>query len=372
MKKQKLTPKTAFFKTALLTILFAMSSFLPLGAPKTHAWLTFAGAQYKQLLERIDDTIKGVQLSIAKQAAMISLTAQVNSLVVGNSQASIMFITNWEDYLYKYPQNETNRYMNDYLSQISMGRGSRESYIASYEGFDATNRNYYQALVDIGKSSTIERPVPKITYEGDPQEIFAEGNFKNLSIYLSGINNPWGFDLNSQVEYQRKIEEQRLISQSKAVAYQGFIGSGEKGGVGITITPGTVIKETVANVQNIGNQIIAAAQHPEEIVSAVVSQMITQAIQQGIGEAQRIVNRELAAVSEKTSGLIDAQIEISGPGATYGYSPSIYSSTSSNSSSNSSQQTKIPGTGECIGKSDGTACNGSIGVCQGGLCWPKN
>lgn len=360
--------KNNFLKTTFLIAFFALVSFLPVKTHPANAWMAIQAAQYKQLLETIFETIKGLQLSIAKQAAISSLTSQVNRLVVGNSSSSILFITNWEDYLYKYPANETNRYMNDYLSKITAGRGQGTNYTASYEGFSSsTSGNYFQQLVASAKATTIEKETPKVTYEGDPSRMLEEGNFKNMNLWLSGVNNPLAFSINAEGEYQKKKAEQEKIAASKAVAYQGFIGSGEKAGVGVVITPGSVIKDAVSNVQNIGNQVVANAQHIPEILTAVVSQMITKTIQQGIGEAQRIVQKELDSVSEKTNGLISAQVRLNGPGAAYNYSPATSSAGSYYKPSANDGQT-----GQCVNRADGVSCNGGAGTCSSQLCWPKN
>jgi hypothetical protein len=235
-----------------------------------------------------------------------------------------MFITDWRDYLVKQPEGRTRIYMNDYISQMTSGRGSRTGYVG--EGFlgGGSAGSYNQMLSNIAKKETIDRQTPKTTYPGDPSQMFAQGNFKNMGTYLSGVNNPWAFSIAAQNEYQKRLTEEKTESQTRAMAYEGFRGTEVKGRNGqVLITnPGSVVKQAVTNVQDIGNKIVAAATHPEEIISAIVSQMMTQAIQQGIGMARNIVEKEVNKVTDQfmqATGGITRQV---GPGVLYGNSSS--------------------------------------------------
>lgn len=317
--------KNYFFKKSFLAIAIALGvSLSPFQVEKSHAWLSFQAAQYKQMLETIQFHIDGVILGMLKQQAASMLNDQINKLVGGGSTGSVMFITDWRDYLVSRPEGRTRLYMNDYLTQMTSGRGSRAGYVG--EGFlgGGNAGAYNNLLVSIAKKQTTERQIPKTTYPGDPSQMFAQGNFKNMGTYLSGINNPWAFSIAAQNEYQKRLAEEKKIAESLSIAYGGFRGTEVKGRNGeILITnPGSVIKQAVTNVQDIGNKIVAAATHPQEVISAIVSQMMTQAIQQGIGIARNVVEKEVNKVTDQfleATGGITRQV---GPAILYGNSSS--------------------------------------------------
>ena len=166
-----------------------------------------------------------------------------------------------------------------------------------------------------------------MTYEGNPSQMFSGGNFKNLGQFLSGINNPWTFDANAQKEYQKKLAEEKKIAETKSIAYQGFKGTGEKNGKGNISTPGSVKKDAVSNVQDIGNKIISSATHPEEIITSIVSQMINKALSQGLGNMDKVISKELSSVSGLSS-ILKTSTSKNGPAAAYKSSSSGVSTSS--------------------------------------------
>lgn len=342
-------------KKVFLTILFSLLlAFSPLNAKKTLAWDAIPAAYVKQALEVIQKKIDGIILGMLKQQALRTLTQQIEKLVSGKG-GNVMFIVDWEDYLIKQPEKNSKKYMNDYLSKTVSGKGSSKyTSSSSKEGFGG---NYPQQLVEMGKKATVDKPeTPKVTYQGDPMQMFSEGTFKNMSLFVTGINPPTVYVANAEAEYEKKKKEQEKISSTKATSYSGFKGVGEKkDGTGKIKTPGSLIKDKTANTQDLGNKIIAAATHPEEVLTAIVSQLMNQALQQGIGQVQNLINKE-KSINDKTTQNSQNQNSQFGPGATYG-NPSD--------------------SGNCSGKKDGDECtlthpyNGSTsGKCSGGLCWP--
>jgi len=83
------------------------------------------------MLEEISKRIEGIILGALKQQAAKMLNQQTNKLVGGGKGKQPMFITNWQDYMVKQPQNVTKTYMNDYLSKITSGKGSATGYQSS-------------------------------------------------------------------------------------------------------------------------------------------------------------------------------------------------------------------------------------------------
>ncbi len=319
-KEKKIGLKQKLVSTCLLIMFLAILSFSPIQVPKANAWTAFAASSFKQMLEVIRREINGMILGMLKKTAVSSLNSQVDSLVGGSNGSSPSFITNWQNYLVDQPIAATQVYMNDYLSQMTAGRGSLTGYTS--EGF-AGNGNYMaelkqNALAKADASSN--KVIPKLTYEGNPNQMFDSGNFRNMSLYLSGVNNPWAFNLAVQDAYQKKLKEEKSVQQAKAIAYQGFRGSGENGADSSITNPGSLIKTNIANVQNIGNMALASATHPGEVISSLVSQVITQSIQQGFSSVKKSVNRQVNNVESKVKKEIKKAIKKNGPGARFDYS----------------------------------------------------
>ncbi len=305
--------KNNFFKKAILVvILFSFSlSFYPQKA-QAALWPAMDPG-IKVGLDKVIDFIKGAMLGMLKKQAAKTLNQQVDSLMSGGND-SAGFITDWKQYLINEPKNKSKKYMNDYLSQMTQGRGSSSSYVS--EGF-SHNSSYAGELTNNARrvidNSSNSAP-PKVTYEGNPSQMFEANNFKTMGTYLSGVNNPWSFDNAVQEEYQRKLREERMVQENKAVAYQGFLGKGDKSG---TITnPGSLIKTNVANVQNIGNEIIASATHPAEIIGSFVSSLITKAFKQGVKKVENKSQRKMNS-NLQMNKIMDQVINKNGPAARF-------------------------------------------------------
>ena len=234
----------------------------------------------------IRKTVEGMVMGAGKQAAVKMLLNQMESLASGQGADSAVFITDWKDYLVNQPKNSARVYMNSYLSQMTTGRGTSTGYIS--EGFAGAG-NYAAVLTQSAKNS-IEKSgtALSMTYEGNPAQMFAGGSFKNIGIYASGVNNPWAFSMKADNAYQAKLTEEKEIQQAQAIAYQGFKGTSSGSGISQMITrPGILTKETLANVENLPNNVIAAANNIPEIITSVVSNMITKSIQQGFNGMQK-------------------------------------------------------------------------------------
>lgn len=327
MKKQKIN---SIKKTLIAGILALLLIFSPVLTPKTHAfWGEFIQEEFHFVLLEVRETIKGTLMGALKKQAVQMLNNQVDSLVGGGSGGEVAFITDWEDYLVNQAENRTQLYINDYLTQITSGRGSRSGYSSEgfIEGFTGVFTNcldrYCSMILSNARNSLrllLSKLLPRggglstrMTYERCPGEMFISNNFKDLNRYLSGINNPWAFDINLQNEYQKKLELEKEIQQTKAMAYGGFTGTtGEDGSI---TYPGSLTKENTANAQNVGNLVVATAKSVPEVITSVVSQVMTRA-QQGFSGALRSAQKD-ASTQSRVDASVDSAIDSSGPGAMY-------------------------------------------------------
>ena len=302
-----------YFTKFLFAIIFFSLFFF--NASRAAAWETYASLPMQTFLEQALRAIAGLMRSMLKQSAFSSLNQQINSLVGGSSSKNALIITDWEDYIVKQSVKTAKTYINDYISQTTKGKGSSSYVPAGYEGVNSGSGSYLNQLQEGAKALTSEAPeTPQITYTGEPSQMFDDGTFKGMSSYLSGINNPWAYNLRVESAYQKKIEELKQIAVAEGTANEAFKSQKEGNKV---ITPGSLIKENTANAQDLGNKILAGATDISEIITAVVSQMITKTISQGIGGIQSSIKKEVNSTVDKAAQEMKQQVKNQGPSALY-------------------------------------------------------
>ena len=229
-----------------------------------------------------------------------------------------MFITDWNAFLVKQPKANSNVFINDYISKSTGGKGSLTSYIpAGGEGVGG-NSGYMSQLAQMAKKETSGAPKQnKPTYTGDPSKMFSGSSgsaaFKNLNSYLSGVNNPWAYSMDVQQKYQDNLDSEKKIAETKANAGSGFIGK-EVGGK--TVTPGSIVKDQTSKVQNMGLDVLANANNLPEVISAAVSQIISQTMTQGLGNVMASVTKQ-SSTNASQKNQQNTAVQNNGPGALF-------------------------------------------------------
>jgi hypothetical protein len=146
--------------------------------------------------------------------------------------------------------------------------------------------------------------------------MFDGGNFKNMENYLSGVNNPWGFNIAVQSTAQKKLSVEISVAQAQAIANQGFTGiPGPLSGT--SILPGILMKERMAAAQSSPQDAVTGATSFQEISTAFVNGMISQSVSFGFSSVQRSVAKSASSSNKYTSG-INSMINSGGPGARFG------------------------------------------------------
>lgn len=325
MKNSK--TKKHFWRKIIFIVLFIFSfSLAPLHT--ADAWLSIPAALIGNGMNWLMKNIEGMITGIIKQAGARAINQMMSNIVGGGSSSQVMFITDWQDYLTRQPEQRTQSYMNDYLTQMTQGRGSVSSYTPSpsFEGVGngAFNTgvsafgNYSSRLLAMGQqqiaAGTQAAPIPQPTYSGNPNNMFDQFNFKQLDAYTTGVNNPWAFTNALEEKKMQSLEDERDIAMAKAIANAGFKGKEVNGQ---TIAPGSLVKDKMAQTEDIGNKILANASGISEVMSAVVTQLVTKSIEQGIGNVQAKVQKEIFTVANKAGQQLNQQINISGPKAVF-------------------------------------------------------
>jgi hypothetical protein len=297
-------------KIKIFLTIFLLSIFCFWPSTKARAaWIPGVDPAIEEGLRNVSEEVKGLIIGALKQQAVSQLNSQVDSLAGGGAGGQPAFITDWKDYLGDSPKNETDVYMNDYLSEITKGRNTLSGY--STDGFTGPT-NYAASLAQTVKSLNSKKP--EVTYEEDPSRMFENGNFKNMESYLSGINNPWGFNMAYEAEQQKKLEEKKSEALAISTAYQGFVPvPGET--PGSVVSPGILTKETIANAQKLPSEILASASTVPEVTAALTSQMINRSVT-GFSSVQRSVSKKASAANRADSGT-NSKIKTEGPGARF-------------------------------------------------------
>lgn len=331
MKKQKNIKKINFF---FLSLLFFVFLFSPIASHKAHAGIwgeAIVASLKKQVMEEIYDNIKGIMLSVSKQAAIEALNEEVNSLVSGSGSSGARFITNWEDFLVRQPEQKTQSFINDYISQTTGGRGSLSGYAGADEIFGEEgfyNQSYASELEAIAMNiveAQSDENTPEVTYYEDPNYMFDDGTFRKLNLYLGGINNPFSYSLDIQKKYQEELEKERFEAQTYAIANQGFLGTSTSGNTSsddlayaneeIVTYPGILLKEKVANVENLGNEMIVNATHIQEIIPSIANKLLSETIKGGFNTVQSQIQKEFGNIQRNVTNEINSSVQQIGPRA---------------------------------------------------------
>jgi hypothetical protein len=316
-----------FFGGKIIFIALFIFSFSLAPIHTADAWLSIPAELIGQATFWLMRNIEGIVTGIIKNAGARAINQMMSNVVGGGSSGQAMFITNWDDYLMRQPEQRAQSYMNDYLTQMTQGRGSVSGYIPSpaFEGVGAgafnagmsAFGNYSSRLASMARDQLVagtRSALPQPTFSGNPANMFDQLNFKQFGVFTSGVNNPWAFTAAVENQKMESLEEERDIAAAKAVANAGFIGKEINGQ---TVAPGSLVKDKMAATEDIGNKILASADSLAAVMSAVVTQLVTKSIEQGIGNVQAKVQKEVFTVTNSASQQLNQQINTVGPKALY-------------------------------------------------------
>lgn len=259
-----------------------------------------------QMETAIQKIINGVIMGAAKQAAVKAIEGQISNVVSGGGSGTgdAMFVTNWQEYLYQKPAENTKLFMNDWFDAIGGGRSSSTNYLSA-----GSSGNYSGQLVEQAKNSLLNSQPPTMDiqeYAKDPTQPFAEGNWRAFNALISNpVNNAFGLALSAQQAYLSKLEEEQQKANTQAIAYQGFLATtegGSGGGGGLfgssgsskeptVTTPGIITKEIQAYAENMSGETVVQARDIPEVITALVTKLVTKTITQGIGKAAQNAQR---------------------------------------------------------------------------------
>ncbi len=288
----------------------------------------FAAELMGQIMETIKRQLEGAILGTLKVAAIQVLSSQTAQMIGGTTLGDALFITDWNDYLYQKPAEQTKLIMNDFFTLTTRGKYSSANYTGAGDVTGNVSGNYPAYLVAqanqsiqdglTGTGGALGVAYDLDSYCSSPDVLFQKGDYRCFNAMISNpANNPFGYTLTATAYYAKtmnqKIEQARTEAQSS-----GYIGK-KQGGK--TIAPAATIEHMMSDVQNIGNNLIAAANNPGEflsgVVNAVVNKAVSSMIQKGIGKVQANIAREVQRVDKQVSRELDRINKQLGPAAKF-------------------------------------------------------
>lgn len=279
--------------------IFIISAFLilSLSSPEAHAdyWGSniigsLLGANYTIMY----DEMYGAMIAAVKNAAAQVYNSTVEELISGGGNdgsdgSSAMFITNWNDFLYVYPEKNAKLVMNDFFSTASQGKSSSYNYKSS--SGSSISGNYTNQMQKVAKQQIgLEASSNQSCSITDSSTLFQDGDWKAYnSLYSSASCNQFGYTLATQSLYSDINYQLSEEAKTKAIAYQGYKPKTSGGNV---ITPGSTIKDMETLAKDLPNKIMAGAKKIPEVITALATRMATSTIRQGISNVKSNIQRE--------------------------------------------------------------------------------
>ncbi len=273
-------------------ILIFVSLTAPIHSAKAYAaWPDIGNAFFRTMLDNIGIQIRAAIVGALKKAAIETLSETVNNLVSGTSQAGSLFITDWEDYLFKSPTGKTTSYMNDFFTVTTRGKSS-----GSYSSSSCGGASFTEWRTARAKNFVLEIDYTDLQdtfqeYACDAKSMFEDGSWAAFDAFMQPNNNPLAYALITEGVYNKKLEEEKEQAAAQAGAYGGFIA--QKSADGVVITPGSIIEGVTLAANTMDNDALANAENIGEVAGIVVGKIATGIIKQGIGNARKNVQDKI-------------------------------------------------------------------------------
>jgi hypothetical protein len=325
----KIQPMRKFLIRALFVFLLLFNVLLPTRFVHADIWgAAFAATLLDQVITTIKVQIEGAILGTLKVAAITMLNSKVGQMVGGKSAGSAMVISDWNEFLYTAPAEKVTLYMNDFFSTVTRGKFSSANYVGVGDTIGAVDGNYVNYLVvasqqairpmDVALEQDSAMSFNLDEFTDSPEAMFAYGDFRALNAFTENpFNSPYGVVMIAEGVHAKKMEEEKKVAEVKSQS-SGFKAPEVDGK---TVAPAATIESMVADTQNIGNQLIAAAKNPGEflsgVVGALVNKAVTNMVQRGVGKLQANIKREIGKYDTKVTNALNKADKQLGPAAKY-------------------------------------------------------
>lgn len=317
-----------FFLRGLFLFVLVLNLALSASPVRAGVWgESIAATLLGETLEVIKRQIEGAILGTLKVAAIKVLNSKVAQMVGGSSVGDALFITDWGDFLYNNPAEKTKLFMNDFFTLTTRGKYASANYVGigdvagnvsgNYAGYLRARAENSIGVFDQKTGSYMEYDLDQ--YADNPERMFLEGDWRGFNAFFSNpMNNPFGYELVAQGVYAERLAQEQEAAKTRAIS-PGFVGPTDANGN--TIAPAATIEAMTVNVQNIGNNLIAAAENPGEflsgVVGALVNKTVSSLVQRGVGQVQANIQRGIDSVDNKVVGALNQANRALGPAAQF-------------------------------------------------------
>ncbi|QQS21058.1 MAG: hypothetical protein IPL87_00755 [Candidatus Moraniibacteriota bacterium] len=248
-------------------------------------------------LQQIAENIKGVTLSIAKNAAIQAINQQVLGMVNGTWGQGSLIIEDWRGFIYtQSSQKAQDVVLNSFFPAMFGGKGSGGNYIAASEGVLLaqgvsnsinTIKNYPEYLSTIGKNTLQGLAVnttPRYTLDQqcpDPQAGLARGDYRCFSSIMEIQNNPRGIPILTEQKYlaEKMMNERIAATQAGITGYKP-----QTNAQGLVVTPPETVANVIASTLALPGQALAAAQHPTELLTGLIQMYVNSLVQKTLSK----------------------------------------------------------------------------------------
>ncbi len=329
-----------FFRGIIFALLFACASFSSVSPARADYWgASYAANMMLFNMEQMAAKIKGITLSIVKNAALKVINEKVLSLVNGTLGKASLVITDWKDFIYTQSSKKAGDVvLNDFFQKMFDGKGSGANYkppvdilsgkpknldiARSGVFFEAANadfssdlstsintiKNYPQYLANIGKNTLKSLQSDAIKYTLDkvcpnPSSSLAKGDYACFSEIMKPQNNPRGIPILTEQKYTDEKAKNEKIAETQAgiTGYKPL-----KDSKGFVVTPPQTISDIVSTMQTLSAKAISVAQNPEEFITGVIQSYVNSVVQKtlskGIAKIDAKVDSTLGKMSPNNIG----------------------------------------------------------------------
>lgn len=236
--------------------------------------------------EEIIKQIQAALVAALKKEAAKMLSDTMNNLVSGVNQAGSLFISDWEDYLFKSPGNNTRAYMNDFFTVTSRGRNSGNYASACGSNFSEWRTAGAQESINVDLDLSQWQSDFNETVCGGFQDMFNDENWQGYISAMKPNNNPIAYKIFAESTKNKIQEAEEKKALAQAQAYLGFKAKTDKSGTTV-ITPGSFIESITAAANKIDMDMIANSHMVGEVAGIVAGKIAGNVIKQGIGNARK-------------------------------------------------------------------------------------
>lgn len=288
-------------ETKKLIAMILLASFFFLLLPKpTYAIVGWGeaieAALLKESLEEIYKKIQDTIVATLKTAAIRMIMSQLNS-ILGSGKPGVGPIGDWRQFIYGSANQYSMQVTNDFFRSMSSGTPSALGQRIVMPAQNAVIYNSNPSLY-----STIKPDLQNYVSEGRADLIFQPGYAQNPWVAWNQAAAPQNsmadIYLRGLATQQTAYNQQAGAKTAEGIAGAGFqsktSGGNKTTGEGGQISlPGSAQKDLIMKAQTMSFDRVSMAQTIPDVVAAMVTQVITQMLNQGLRVVTTQINQQL-------------------------------------------------------------------------------